>query len=102
MFISIQGTMSGVLHERNTSWLCLRGDSLEWKRSAAKQFCTNLRTFCSRAGIAIVADEILTGFRCQCNPTVLLSDQVNLQPDFITLAHLWSMVSHVQDQVVDR
>ena len=61
--------------------LVLSGNGLQLSR----RFCTKLRKFCTRTGIAIIADEILTGFRCSCNPTVLFSDTVGLQPDFIVL-----------------
>ena len=62
--------------------LVLSGNGLQLSR----RFCEKLRTFCTRTGIAIIADEILTGFRCTAEPTVLLSDTLNLNPDFIVLA----------------
>ena len=61
--------------------LILSGNGLQLSR----RFCEKLRTFCTKTGVAIIADEILTGFRCVANPTVLLSDFLQLNPDFIVL-----------------
>ena len=56
--------------------LLLSGNGLQ----LSERFCKKLRHFCTRMGIAIVADEILTGFRCASKPTVLFSDRVGLIP----------------------
>ena len=61
--------------------LILSGNGLQLSR----RFCENLRTICTRQGVSIIADEILTGFRCTARPTVLLSDTLHLSPDFIVL-----------------
>ena len=61
--------------------LILSGNGLQLSR----RFCEKLRTLCTKTGVAIIADEILTGFRCVSDPTVLLSDALALKPDFIVL-----------------
>ena len=61
--------------------LLLSGNGLQLSR----RFCEKLRSLCTKTGIAIVADEILTGFRCVSEPTVLLADHLGLKPDFIVL-----------------
>lgn len=91
---SIRGTPVGCVAVE----ILLSGNGLQ----LSKRFCTNLRAFCFRAGIAIVADEILTGFRCQCTPTVLLSDEVNLQPDFIVLGKFIGCGVVLQDKSVSN
>ena len=46
--------------------LVLSGNGLQLSES----FCTKLRKFCTRCDISIICDEVLTGFRCCCQPTV--------------------------------
>ena len=54
--------------------LILSGNGLQLSR----RFCGKLGRICTRLGIAIIAGEILTGFRCTADPTVLLSDTLGL------------------------
>ena len=63
--------------------LVLSGNGLQLSR----RFCQNLREYCTKVGVSIIADEILTGFRCVSgdSDTVLLSDELFLNPDFIVL-----------------
>ena len=76
--------------------LILSGNGLQ----LSQRFCEKFRTLCTRTGVAIIADEILTGFRCVSQPTVLLSDSLNLQPDFIVLGKFIGCGVVIQDKNV--
>lgn len=89
---SMRGTPVGCVSVE----LILSGNGLQ----LSKRFCTSLREFCTRVGITIVVDEILTGFRCACVPTVLFADQVGLQPDFIVLGKFIGCGLVLQDKTI--
>ena len=75
---AMRGTPVGVISLE----LVLSGNGLQ----LSPRFCQNLRTLCTRTNVSIVADEILTAFRCCSEPTVFLSDLVGLEPNFLVIA----------------
>lgn len=76
--------------------LILSGNGLQLSR----RFCQNLRKLCTKAGVSIIADEILTGFRCAHGGTVLLSDDLYLNPDFIVLGKFLGCGVVLQDKTM--
>ena len=76
--------------------LILSGNGLQLSR----RFCENLRELCTKADVSIIADEILTGFRCAHDHPVLLSDDLYLNPDFIVLGKFLGCGVVLQDKTV--
>ena len=76
--------------------LILSGNGLQLSR----RFCENLRELCTKADVSIIADEILTGFRCAHDHPVLLSDDLYLNPDFIVLGKFLGCGVVLQDNTM--